>query len=143
MKEIANEHEGALVRVDQIKKGGCHRMIGSGLLDVFLRLGFLKVVSLNRKRCRHSSVFLTQPLYFIQARHALGKREAKVLLMDRTYFPLNLPFKMFRYMVSWYLVSGQQHIRFMSGSLRGTNISQKSSVFLLPICLPCLHSCAL
>ena len=56
LKEIANEHEGALVRVDQIKKGGCHRMIGSGLLDVFLRLGFLKVVSLNRKRCRHSSV---------------------------------------------------------------------------------------
>ena len=31
LKEIANEHEG-------------HRMIGSGLLDVFLRLGFLKVV---------------------------------------------------------------------------------------------------
>ena len=56
LKEIANEHEGALVRVDQIKKGGCHRMIGSGLLDVFLRLGFLKVVSLNRKRCRHNSV---------------------------------------------------------------------------------------
>ena len=57
LKEIANEHEGALVPVDQIKKGGnCHRMIGSGLLDVFLRLGFLKVVSLNRKRCQHSSV---------------------------------------------------------------------------------------
>ena len=57
LKEIANGHEGALVPVDQIKKGGnCHRMIGSGLLDVFLRLGFLKVVSLNRKRCRHSSV---------------------------------------------------------------------------------------
>ena len=57
LKEIANEHEGALVPVDQIKKGGnCHRMIGSGLLDVFLRLGFLKVVSLNRKRCRHNSV---------------------------------------------------------------------------------------
>ena len=57
LKEIANEHEGALVPVDQIKKGGnCHRMIGSGLLDVFLRLGFLKVVSLNKKRCQHSSV---------------------------------------------------------------------------------------
>ena len=56
LKEIANEHEGALVRVDQIKKGGCHRMIGSGLIDVFLRLGFLKVVSLNGKRCQHSSV---------------------------------------------------------------------------------------
>ena len=56
LKEIANEHEGALVRVDQIKKGGCHRMIGSGLLDVFLRLGFLKVVSLNNKRCQHSLV---------------------------------------------------------------------------------------
>ena len=80
LKEIANEHEGALVpvdqalstldfsleisrarltsmpAVDQIKKGGnCHRMIGSGLLDVFLRLGFLKVVSLS-KRCQHSSV---------------------------------------------------------------------------------------
>ena len=51
LKEIANGHEGALVPVDQIKKGGnCHRMIGSGLIDVFLRLGFLKVVSLNKKK---------------------------------------------------------------------------------------------
>ena len=44
--------EGALVLVEQqMKKGGNCGMLGPGLIDVFLRLGFLKVaciwVSLN------------------------------------------------------------------------------------------------
>ena len=70
-------------------------------------------------------------------RNCTRENEAKVLLTDRTCFPLNLlrcPDTIF----SWYVVSG--HIRFVSWSLRGKNISQKSPVFLLPICLPCHHS---
>ena len=40
----ANPMDGAL-EVEPMKKGGNCGMIGPGLLDVFLRLGFLKVVS--------------------------------------------------------------------------------------------------
>ena len=42
----ANPLEGTLVVVEQgMKKGGNCGMVGPGLLDVFLRLGFLKVES--------------------------------------------------------------------------------------------------
>ena len=43
LKEKANP--GTLVVVEPMKKGGNCGVIGPGLLDVFLRLGFLKVVS--------------------------------------------------------------------------------------------------
>ena len=45
LKEKANSKEGTLVVVEPMKKGGNCGVIGPGLLDVFLRLGFLKVVS--------------------------------------------------------------------------------------------------
>ena len=45
LKEKANPKEGTLVVVEPMKKGGNCGMMGPGLLDVFLRLGFLKVVS--------------------------------------------------------------------------------------------------
>ena len=44
LKEKANPKEGTLVVVEPLKKGGNCGMVGSGLLDLFLRLGFLKVV---------------------------------------------------------------------------------------------------
>ena len=45
LKEKANPKHGTLVVVEAMKKGGNCGVIGPGLLDVFLRLGFLKVVS--------------------------------------------------------------------------------------------------
>ena len=45
LKEKANPKDGTLVVVEPMKKGGNCGVIGPGLLDVFLRLGFLKVVS--------------------------------------------------------------------------------------------------
>ena len=44
-KEKAKPNPGTLVVVEPMKKGGNCGVIGPGLLDVFLRLGFLKVVS--------------------------------------------------------------------------------------------------
>ena len=42
-KEKAKPNPGTLVVVEPMKKGGNCGVIGPGLLDVFLRLGFLKV----------------------------------------------------------------------------------------------------
>ena len=48
VEEKTYPKEGALVAVEQqVEKGGNCGMPGPGLLDVFLRLGFLKVASLN------------------------------------------------------------------------------------------------
>ena len=71
-------------------------------------------------------------------RNCTRENEAKVLLTDRTWTFLEPPLRCPDTIFSWYVVSG--HIRFVSWSLRGKNISQKSPVFLLPICLPCHHS---
>ena len=45
LKRKASPKDGTLVVVEAMKKGGNCGVIGPGLLDVFLRLGFLKVVS--------------------------------------------------------------------------------------------------
>ena len=65
----ANPMDGALVVVEPMKKGGNCGMIGPGLLDVFLRLGFLKVVSavLNilMSRISHSTSLLLRKKKFL------------------------------------------------------------------------------
>ena len=60
----ANAMDGALVVVEPMKKGGNCGVIGPGLLDVFLRLGFLKVVNCLSLKYIYVQDIISQNLYW-------------------------------------------------------------------------------
>ena len=74
LKEKANPKDGTLVVVEPMKKGGNCGVIGPGLLDVFLRLGFLKVGNCLSLKYIYVQDIISQNLSAIAKTKILGHR---------------------------------------------------------------------